>query len=529
MYKPRNAHQGIRKCSPASVYHLFEIEEKSPLLQCADELNESQFFTEIDGKDIFVSSMASHGKGVGLVRSQSFPPQGWYKTTSKYILKISNDDRLLINRGNEDEDDVCQRPSDSIDASFECASSMVVDTTEHLPDDASFVPEQMLDTSLVSESGVNSMLAGVNMVTYLPGVVDAPATTATGDDNSLHGGRSLSTLNMVDSACEVPPKLLTIAEESVSVEVPPKLLTIAEESVSVDWRRLLNVSNSASELPQKLSTIAAGPVLIDRRHISSLVIPPSGKLLVCGRRREMEDTAAIVPSFLSVPYDKHVGHETWSEKETVSKWHFFGVFDGHGGSQASNYCMERFHHVVAEEFIKVSGSLKDGGAGDECNMMWAEIMKAAFSNMDKEVGGVCPNVSGQDDDNALDGGCLCCENAIAPENVGTTATVAIVGSHQMVVANCGDSRAVLARGGQAIPLSKDHKPELEDETRRIEAAGGRVICWDGYRVGGLLALSRAIGDRYLKRYVISEPEVRCIQRSEDDECLILASDGLWDV
>ena len=37
------------------------------------------------------------------------------------------------------------------------------------------------------------------------------------------------------------------------------------------------------------------------------------------------------------------------------------------------------------------------------------------------------------------------------------------------------------------------QPEVEDETNRIEAAGGRVICWDGYRVGGLLALSRAIG------------------------------------
>lgn len=37
------------------------------------------------------------------------------------------------------------------------------------------------------------------------------------------------------------------------------------------------------------------------------------------------------------------------------------------------------------------------------------------------------------------------------------------------------------------------------------------------------------GDRYLKPYVIAEPEVTCTQRSEEDECLILASDGLWDV
>ena len=42
-------------------------------------------------------------------------------------------------------------------------------------------------------------------------------------------------------------------------------------------------------------------------------------------------------------------------------------------------------------------------------------------------------------------------------------------------------------------------------------------------------MSRAIGDNYLKPYVISEPEVTIMDRTAEDECLILASDGLWDV
>ena len=42
-------------------------------------------------------------------------------------------------------------------------------------------------------------------------------------------------------------------------------------------------------------------------------------------------------------------------------------------------------------------------------------------------------------------------------------------------------------------------------------------------------MSRAIGDNYLKPYVIPDPEVTVTDRTEDDECLILASDGLWDV
>lgn len=42
-------------------------------------------------------------------------------------------------------------------------------------------------------------------------------------------------------------------------------------------------------------------------------------------------------------------------------------------------------------------------------------------------------------------------------------------------------------------------------------------------------MSRAIGDGYLKPYVTSEPDVTITERVAEDECLILASDGLWDV
>lgn len=73
------------------------------------------------------------------------------------------------------------------------------------------------------------------------------------------------------------------------------------------------------------------------------------------------------------------------------------------------------------------------------------------------------------------------------------------------------------------------QPDRPDELLRIQDAGGRVIYWDGPRVLGVLAMSRAIGDSYLKPYVISEPEVTVTDRTDGDECLILASDGLWDV
>ena len=73
------------------------------------------------------------------------------------------------------------------------------------------------------------------------------------------------------------------------------------------------------------------------------------------------------------------------------------------------------------------------------------------------------------------------------------------------------------------------QPDRPDELERIEAAGGRVIYWDGARVLGVLAMSRAVGDNYLKPCVSCEPEVTITDRTDEDECLILASDGLWDV
>ena len=55
------------------------------------------------------------------------------------------------------------------------------------------------------------------------------------------------------------------------------------------------------------------------------------------------------------------------------------------------------------------------------------------------------------------------------------------------------------RARAALALSEDHKPNRTDERSRIEAAGG-VVVWAGtWRVGGVLAVSRAFGDRLLKR------------------------------
>ncbi|XP_059663874.1 probable protein phosphatase 2C 59 [Cornus florida] len=115
-------------------------------------------------------------------------------------------------------------------------------------------------------------------------------------------------------------------------------------------------------------------------------------------------------------------------------------------------------------------------------------------------------------------------------DAGSTASTAILVGDRLLVANVGDSRAVICRGGNAIAVSRDHKPDQTDERQRIEEAGGFVMWAGTWRVGGVLAVSRAFGDRLLKQYVVADPEIQEEKVDSSLEFLILASDdGLWDV
>lgn len=59
---------------------------------------------------------------------------------------------------------------------------------------------------------------------------------------------------------------------------------------------------------------------------------------------------------------------------------------------------------------------------------------------------------------------------------GSCAVVVLIVDDICYVANVGDSRAVLScEGGDKIfPLSKDHKPGMEEEQKRIISNGGKI-------------------------------------------------------
>ncbi|KAF8393589.1 hypothetical protein HHK36_021833 [Tetracentron sinense] len=257
-------------------------------------------------------------------------------------------------------------------------------------------------------------------------------------------------------------------------------------------------------------------------------IPLWGFTSICGRRPEMEDAVAAVPRFFKIPTQMLVSGnilDCINQSESHSTAHFFGVYDGHGGSQVANYCRDHFHSALAEEIEILKEGLGDGSIRVNWQEQWEKAFTSCFLKVDAEVGGIVSRRSVEGHTDASETSL----EPVAPETVGSTAVVACICSSHIMVANCGDSRAVLCRGKLPMPLSVDHKPNREDEYARIEEAGGKVIQWNGHRVFGVLAMSRSIGDRYLKPWIIPDPEVMFVPRAKEDECLILASDGLWDV
>jgi len=205
----------------------------------------------------------------------------------------------------------------------------------------------------------------------------------------------------------------------------------------------------------------------------------------------------------------------------------FGVLDGHGGEQVARFC-ER--HLPTEI------------AGSRLGEDTTNSLVNAFHRMDELL--VSPD--SQQELVALSNGASTVwgQRQVQPENVGCTAVVCCVRPDTYIVANAGDSRAVLCRRGKAIDLSEDHKPNLPTERSRIEKAGGFITEKDVglpspvYRVNGDLTCSRAIGDLRHKRntsaapqdqVVISTPDVRVVRREPGDEFAVLACDGIWDV
>ena len=177
---------------------------------------------------------------------------------------------------------------------------------------------------------------------------------------------------------------------------------------------------------------------------------------------------------------------------------FFAVYDGHGGRGVVEF-IEKVLHINLQ--LELEESKTSNRTVEEC-------IKSAFLLTDIQT---------------------------KQENLLMSGSTAVVCYIQVVedgatrvlhTANCGDARAVLARGSKAIRLTCDHKASDPDEQKRIEEEKGFVMRG---RVLGILAVSRSFGDHSLKQFVPALPFYRHDVMIEEDKFIIIACDGVWDV
>ncbi|KAH7547500.1 hypothetical protein FEM48_Zijuj01G0316600 [Ziziphus jujuba var. spinosa] len=230
---------------------------------------------------------------------------------------------------------------------------------------------------------------------------------------------------------------------------------------------------------------------------------------------------------------------------------FFGVYDGHGGKAVAKFCAKYLHQQLLKHEAYLAGDI--GTSAQKSFLRMDEMMRgqrgwrelAILGDKIDKVSGVIEGLiwspkagdvnNGEDKDHFNDW-----PSEEGPHsdfdgpNSGSTACVAIIRDNRLIVANAGDSRCVISRKGQAYNLSKDHKPDLENEKDRILKAGGFIQVG---RVNGTLNLARAIGDvefkqnKHLpveKQIVTANPDITSVELCDDDEFLILACDGIWD-
>ncbi|XP_037495003.1 protein kinase and PP2C-like domain-containing protein [Jatropha curcas] len=211
-----------------------------------------------------------------------------------------------------------------------------------------------------------------------------------------------------------------------------------------------------------------------------------GSFATCGRRETMEDIHFLMPQICN-------------EKDI----HFFAIFDGHRGAAAAEFsaqalpgflqslaCTSSPHDALLEAFVSTDVAFRN-----------------ELDSLRKSKG------------------------FIKDWHPGCTAVASLIIRNKLFVANAGDCRTILCRAGNAFPLSKDHVASCPEERERVVRAGGQVK-WqiDTWRVGpAALQVTRSIGDDDLKPAVSAEPDISETTLSAEDEFLVMASDGLWDV
>ncbi|CAH0563894.1 unnamed protein product [Brassicogethes aeneus] len=181
-----------------------------------------------------------------------------------------------------------------------------------------------------------------------------------------------------------------------------------------------------------------------------------------------------------------------SVNDDLKEFSYFAVFDGHAGGFAASFCEKTLMDVIVNH-----RDFKDNPS---------VVIEQGFVRLDNDL------------------------RLASTDRSGSTAVLSFINDSMIVVANCGDSRLVLCRNSQPFFATRDHTPLDPSEQARIKDAGGTVTMG---RVNGNLAVSRAIGDFSYKsdgKNIVSNiPDIFVLPRHPDDQFMVLACDGIWNV
>lgn len=200
----------------------------------------------------------------------------------------------------------------------------------------------------------------------------------------------------------------------------------------------------------------------------------------------------------------------------------FGVFDGHGGVEASELASERIFGFVLKAYGK-HGDIR-------------EAMRSAFLQLDEAIShqydiSVGIGREGSRKTSSMSDHPLPRTDTPIPFQelnglCGTTATIVALIEKTMTVAYVGDSRVIAFGEKEVKRLSEDHRASHSAEQKRCKGQGG---CFFNGRINGVLSLTRSIGDADQRKLVIAEPDFLEMQLNGIFEVVVIASDGVWDV
>ncbi|XP_030647672.1 protein phosphatase 1F [Chanos chanos] len=200
-------------------------------------------------------------------------------------------------------------------------------------------------------------------------------------------------------------------------------------------------------------------------------------------RRKMEDRHVILSDF-----NQLLGLQEGPGRE------YYAVFDGHGGVDAATYAATHLHVILSQQ--------------EALSTDVAAAFKNAFTSTDDMF-----------------------KIKAKRERLrsGSTGVAVLLDGDWLHVSWLGDSQALLVRQGDPVTLMDPHKPEREDEKLRIEDLGGCIAFMGCWRVNGTYAVSRAIGDFDQKPYVSNAADCSSTRLNGDEDYVLLACDGFFDV